>query len=411
MKGRELFMKKNILFFVLALILMITPMDVFADDDVIITIDSKPLNFNENYGFPFIDSNYRTLVPFRITLETFGAKVDWDNDNQMAIATKDGVTVKVPIGKNYILKDDKNIAIDTVALKKNNRTYLPIRAVIEALGGSVDYDSSVNTVVIMTKPVDSIKIVNTAIEKSNKWKNYIYTVDMNMEMNAIEEGLALPIKVASTVETTIFKNPMKLKVNTTETMEMMGYVESEVVEEYIEIAGNEINMYSMEDGQWEKFVLEKNEENLALFEDFNANELINIEDISNNVKYFGNYIIDDRELMKMQISVNMQDYLKLFEQQFSNLDEDEETNNMLNEILSAMDGLYYTIWIDSKTGELAGCDIDMTNIMENILSFINESLSSEESINESMAIKKVYMTITFSNINSCEPIVIPKEAK
>lgn len=167
----------------------------------------------------------------------------------------------------------------------------------------------------------------------------------------------------------------------------------------------------MEDGQWEKFVLEKNEENLALFEDFNANELINVEDISNNVKYFGNYIIDDRELMKMQISVNMQDYLKLFEQQFSNLDEDEETNNMLNEILSSMDGLYYTIWIDSKTGELAGCDIDMTNIMKNILSFIDESLSSEESINESMAIKKVYMTITFSNINSCEPIVIPKEAK
>jgi len=398
MKGRELFMKKNIFFFVLALILMITPMDVFADDDVIITIDSKPLNFNEDYGFPFIDSNYRTLVPFRITLETFGAKVDWDNDNQMAIATKDGVTVKVPIGKNYILKDDKNIA-------------LPIRAVIEALGGSIDYDSSVNTVVIMTKPVDSIKIVNTAIEKSNKWENYIYTVDMNMEMNAIEEGLALPIKVASTVETTIFKNPMKLKINTTETMEMMEYVESEVVEEYIEIAGNEINMYSMEDGQWEKFVLEKNEENLALFEDFNANELINIEDISNNVKYFGNYIIDDRELMKMQISVNMQDYLKLFEQQFSNLDEDEETNNMLNEILSSMDGLYYTIWIDSKTGELAGCDIDMTNIMKNILSFIDESLSSEESINESMAIKKVYMTITFSNINSCEPIVIPKGAK
>ncbi|WP_066498634.1 copper amine oxidase N-terminal domain-containing protein [Abyssisolibacter fermentans] len=116
-----------------------------------IKIDDEYVRFNDELGHPFIDENNRMQVPFRATLEKFEATVKWDNDLLTAVAIKDDITVEVPINKKYILKNGEKIENDTNAVIKNERTYLPIRAVMEAFGCEVSFDSETDTAIINTK--------------------------------------------------------------------------------------------------------------------------------------------------------------------------------------------------------------------------------------------------------------------
>lgn len=121
-----------------------------AAEPVRITIDGEAVVFDSTYGYPFIDSANRTQVPFRKTLETFGCTVSWEDATRTAIAEKDGVTVRVPIGQAFIQVDGETVAIDTTSIIVNNRTYLPIRAVLEAFGAQVSWNNSTRCVVVTT---------------------------------------------------------------------------------------------------------------------------------------------------------------------------------------------------------------------------------------------------------------------
>lgn len=125
---------------------------------LLVTIDGKGVPYTSALGYPFIDQNSRTQVPFRITLESFGAKVTWDSAHNTAIAEKDGIIVQIPIGTSYILRNTIKIQNDTKSLIQEGRTYLPIRAVIEAFGSKVSYSASTRTISIQkTADAGSIK--------------------------------------------------------------------------------------------------------------------------------------------------------------------------------------------------------------------------------------------------------------
>jgi beta-lactamase superfamily II metal-dependent hydrolase len=138
----------------LTLIILITiPVfaPAYASSSVpVVTIDGKSVFYKISLGYPFIDENNRTQVPFRSTLESFGAKVTWDNVHYMAIAEKAGIIVKIPIGTDYIIKNGKKIQIDTQSLIRRGQTYLPIRAVLEAFGAKVTYVASTRTITVKT---------------------------------------------------------------------------------------------------------------------------------------------------------------------------------------------------------------------------------------------------------------------
>lgn len=115
-----------------------------------VRINNRSVSFTQESGKPFVDQANRAQVPFRSTMEAYGCSVSWDPSSQTAIAEKDGITVKVPIGQKYILRNDELILNDTSALIKDNRTYLPIRSVLEAFGANVNWNPSTETVVVST---------------------------------------------------------------------------------------------------------------------------------------------------------------------------------------------------------------------------------------------------------------------
>ena len=138
-------MRKRI-FLYAAVFVLSCAIPVFAATNI--SIDGIKVPFTTSSGSPFVDSANRTQVPLRVAMEAYGCSVSWDSSTQTATVSKDGKTVAVQVGQNYILKNGEQEAIDSAALIKDGRVYLPIRAVLEAFGASVGWDSSSQTVTV-----------------------------------------------------------------------------------------------------------------------------------------------------------------------------------------------------------------------------------------------------------------------
>lgn len=115
-----------------------------------VAIDGKSVLFTGTSGTPFVDAANRTQVPFRQTMEAFGASVSWEAASRTAVAVKNGITVRVPIGSAYIFRNGVRISNDTAALIRDGRTYLPIRAVLEAFGAAVTWNAALQRVEVTT---------------------------------------------------------------------------------------------------------------------------------------------------------------------------------------------------------------------------------------------------------------------
>lgn len=87
---------------------------------------------------PFI-SDSRTLVPLRFIIEAIGGDVAWDGDSRVVTVNSKGKNIILPIDSKKITVDGKEIAIDQAAIIKGDRTYVPIRFVAENLGMNVNY--------------------------------------------------------------------------------------------------------------------------------------------------------------------------------------------------------------------------------------------------------------------------------
>lgn len=172
-------MKKRVLCIVLLVAMMLNlSMSAFAaQGDVSIVIDNKEVEFTESSGEPFVDANGRTQVPLRVVMEQYGCDVEWDSANNAAVITKGDTTVIVPIGQSYILVNGKTVAMDTAALVQNGRTYVPIRAVLEAFGADVEWD---NGKISVTSPASG-EFENIYIDKDG---NLIFELANGNKINA-----------------------------------------------------------------------------------------------------------------------------------------------------------------------------------------------------------------------------------
>ena len=104
---------------------------------------------------PFIDENGRTQVPVRFVSEALGANVDWDGNTKKVTVTLNSRNVVLTIGQKIYEINNKSYQMDTVALLKESRTFVPIRFVSEALGATVTWDQNSKSVYIKFDPTAS----------------------------------------------------------------------------------------------------------------------------------------------------------------------------------------------------------------------------------------------------------------
>ena len=96
---------------------------------------------------PVID-NGRTLVPLRAIFETLGATVEWNGDTQTVTATKDDVSISLVINNTTATKNGEAITLDVPAKIVNGRTLVPVRFIADCFGVHVDWNGDLQKVIL-----------------------------------------------------------------------------------------------------------------------------------------------------------------------------------------------------------------------------------------------------------------------
>ena len=155
-------LKKIIFAIIMALLVPVVciPLAINGSTGIIVTVDGKAVNFPD--AKPFIDENGRTLIPVRFVTESLGATVEWIEKYQEVKIKKDNVNISIMINDRDIVVNGRIKTMDTKAIIKEDRTFVPIRYVAEELGATVGWDPNTRTVIITTQDAANAGIPNAA---------------------------------------------------------------------------------------------------------------------------------------------------------------------------------------------------------------------------------------------------------
>ena len=97
--------------------------------------------------------NGRTMLPVRFLAENLGASVAWNEEKQLVTITgknqnQEDVTILITIGAANAQINGQSVALEAPAFVDQNRTFMPVRLIAEALGASVDWNEAEQKVII-----------------------------------------------------------------------------------------------------------------------------------------------------------------------------------------------------------------------------------------------------------------------
>ena len=129
---------------------------------LVVTIDKTSYQLNGQAmtmdSAPFIDGNDRTMLPVRVIANALGISnenISWNKDTKTASFTReDGVVVSCTVNSNIIKIGDEEVEIDTVPVIRNDRIYLPMRALFNAFNvpnENILWDAAARTVTVIKK--------------------------------------------------------------------------------------------------------------------------------------------------------------------------------------------------------------------------------------------------------------------
>lgn len=101
-----------------------------------------------HFDVPPVISQNRVLVPMRAIFEALGATVQWYGDTRTVIGKKGNQIITLRIGSTDATVNGQHKTLDVAATIINNRTLVPTRFVSESLGAEVSWNGSTRTVTI-----------------------------------------------------------------------------------------------------------------------------------------------------------------------------------------------------------------------------------------------------------------------
>lgn len=131
-----------------------------AAQPISVQLDGETLAFSD--AAPEIVDG-RTFLPYRAVFTALGAEVSYEADTRTAVAVRDGVTVRVPIGSTQVTViengESEVLEMDVASYVKNGATYVPVRFMAQAMGCLVGWDGDARTVIL----IDARKLAEEAV--------------------------------------------------------------------------------------------------------------------------------------------------------------------------------------------------------------------------------------------------------
>lgn len=113
------------------------------------TVGDKVLEIDPGRGTVPVIQNGRTLVPIRAIVEAMGGTVEWNESEQKVTLNAGGHNVQMTLGQKEFIVDGTKKEMDIAPSTINDRTMLPIRFVTENVGCRIEWIGSTQEIIIV----------------------------------------------------------------------------------------------------------------------------------------------------------------------------------------------------------------------------------------------------------------------
>lgn len=143
------------------MILSVFGVTSYADDTttLVMRIDSSKMIVNgnetdiDNMGTSPLIADGRTLVPIRGMIEALGGNISWDSGTQTATLNHNKDEIRLTVNSYTAYYNDEEKTLDTAPVIIKGRTMLPVRFIAENFGFDVDWNESEKTITIIKNGV------------------------------------------------------------------------------------------------------------------------------------------------------------------------------------------------------------------------------------------------------------------
>lgn len=115
----------------------------------VMTVNGAEAEIDPGRGTVPVVQNDRTLIPIRAIIEAMGGTVNWDEETQTVLLEYNGDVVTLNIGNTAAYLNETMYTLDVAPTSINDRTMLPIRFIAESFKFNVDWKQETKTVTII----------------------------------------------------------------------------------------------------------------------------------------------------------------------------------------------------------------------------------------------------------------------
>ena len=115
------------------------------------TVNGTEREIDPGRGTVPVIQNDRTLVPVRAIVEAMGGSVNWDEETQTALLELGGDIITLTLGSQTAFFNEEAHILDVIPITINDRTMLPIRFIAESFRFDVGWDGETQTITITGK--------------------------------------------------------------------------------------------------------------------------------------------------------------------------------------------------------------------------------------------------------------------
>ena len=175
-------MKKKIAI-LLSCVCIAFPALTYAQSNIQVKLDGNYVEFSGQE--PTVVNN-RTMVPLRGIFENLGYSIEWDADTKTATLKKDNKSISIQTGADSFSVNGVGKKLDVPAQILNGSLMLPLRAICEAAGLSVVWDSNSKTVVM----TNIAQVTNISTDSKEDIKKYLDSYSQIVKYMASFDELA-----------------------------------------------------------------------------------------------------------------------------------------------------------------------------------------------------------------------------
>lgn len=267
------------------------------------------------------------------------------------------------------------------------------RAAALALGGLLAL--SVTACGGTTNKNDSADKIQTALEKINAVKNMDATMLMEMDMSAMGQS----IETDTTMNMSCFNDPMKLKADMTMSMGSLGAVSMSI---YAQQDGEQCTTYLYDGTNWTVQTME-----LGDLQQYDAQQSMDLY-LESGVDYAheGTEEINGMTTDKYSGVIRGDALAEVMKASGATSSLESSMGVNLEDLYSDLGDMPITVWIDQASGYPVRYYMDMTKVMQSMMS---KALAGVEDSN-ALTISKVEITMDCFNFDNAADFEIPADA-